>query len=120
MTDDFSVLGTAPCFVRCLEERNIRKATDIQKKVIPRLAAGESVFFSSATGTGKTFAYLLPLLGHLLEQDTQSGGKAGDHFFLNIRRLPDVSLFKTPRKTGRSSQYGEIICHLTFYLSSPV
>jgi superfamily II DNA/RNA helicase len=69
MTDDFSGLGAAPCFVRRLEERNIRKATDIQKKVIPLLASGESVFFSSATGTGKTFAYLMPLLGRLLEEE---------------------------------------------------
>ena len=69
MTDDFSGLGAAPCFVRRLEERNIRKATDIQKKVIPLLASGERVFFSSATGTGKTFAYLLPLLGRLLEEE---------------------------------------------------
>jgi len=75
MIDDFTDLSAAPCFVRRLEERNIRKATDIQKKVIPRLAAGISVFFSSATGTGKTFAYLLPLLGRLLEEDAQSGGK---------------------------------------------
>ncbi|MDR1836952.1 MAG: DEAD/DEAH box helicase [Treponema sp.] len=75
MTDNFCGLAAAPCFARRLEERNIRKATDIQKKVIPRLAAGESVFFSSATGTGKTFAYLLPLLGRLLDQDAQSGGK---------------------------------------------
>jgi len=75
MPDDFCGLKTAPCFISRLEERNIRKAADIQKKVIPRLAAGESVFFSSATGTGKTFAYLLPLLGRLLEQDAWSGGK---------------------------------------------
>jgi superfamily II DNA/RNA helicase len=75
MIDNFSDLGVPPFFAKRLEERNIRKATDIQKKVIPRLAAGESVFFSSATGTGKTFAYLLPLLGRLLEEDASSGGK---------------------------------------------
>jgi len=76
MTDNFSELGAAPCFISRLEERNIRKTTDIQKKVIPRLAAGESVFFSSATGTGKTFAYLLPLLGRLLKEDENGGGKS--------------------------------------------
>jgi superfamily II DNA/RNA helicase len=75
MIDNFSDLGAAPFFARRLEKRNIGKATDIQKKVIPRLAAGISVFFSSATGTGKTFAYLLPLLGRLLEEDAQSSGK---------------------------------------------
>jgi superfamily II DNA/RNA helicase len=64
--NDFSGLGVRPCFVTKLEERNIREATDIQLRVIPLLASGGNVFFRSATGTGKTFAYLLPLLGRLL------------------------------------------------------
>jgi len=34
--------------------------------VIPRLLSGESFIFRSATGTGKTFAYLLPLLERLV------------------------------------------------------
>jgi superfamily II DNA/RNA helicase len=41
--------------------------------VIPRLTAGESVFFTSATGTGKTFAYLLPLLTSLIEKEKTFG-----------------------------------------------
>jgi superfamily II DNA/RNA helicase len=66
---NFEQLGTAPCFIKCLEKRNIKEATDIQCKVIPRLTTGESVFFTSATGTGKTFAYLLPLLNYLIEKE---------------------------------------------------
>jgi superfamily II DNA/RNA helicase len=34
--------------------------------VIPPILAGESVLFSSATGTGKTFAYLIPLFQSLV------------------------------------------------------
>jgi superfamily II DNA/RNA helicase len=66
---NFEQLGAASCFINRLETRNIKEATDIQCKVIPRLTAGESVFFTSATGTGKTFAYLLPLLKYLLENE---------------------------------------------------
>jgi len=65
---NFEQLGAASCFIKRLQTRNIKEATDIQCKVIPRLSAGESVFFTSATGTGKTFAYLLPLLTYLLEK----------------------------------------------------
>jgi superfamily II DNA/RNA helicase len=64
---NFEQLGAASSFIKCLEKRNIKEATDIQCKVIPRLAAGESVFFTSATGTGKTFAYLLPFLSYVIE-----------------------------------------------------
>jgi len=67
MVDNFSGLGTAPNLIKSLEERHIKKPTDIQCKIIPLLSSGESVIFTSATGTGKTFAYLLPILSGLLE-----------------------------------------------------
>jgi len=66
---NFEQLGAASCFIKRLETRNIKEATDIQCKVIPSLTAGKSVFFTSATGTGKTFAYLLPLLTYLTEKE---------------------------------------------------
>jgi superfamily II DNA/RNA helicase len=56
----------APGFIRKLAERNIYHPTAVQKLVIPPLLAGKNVTFCSATGTGKTFAYLLPLVQRLL------------------------------------------------------
>jgi len=67
MTNNFEQLGVIPFFIKKLEEQNISEATDIQKKVIPSLINGKNVFFTSATGTGKTFAFLLPLLGKIPE-----------------------------------------------------
>jgi len=78
MLKTFEQLGADPRFIEILKKRNITEATDIQKKVIPLLAEGENVFFTSSTGTGKTFAYLLPFLQKLLEKgsnrDTESTG----------------------------------------------
>ena len=53
-------------FKERLSERNIRVPTEIQKLTVPRISAGENVLFRSATGTGKTFAYLLPIFEKLL------------------------------------------------------
>lgn len=39
--------------------------TAVQRAVIPHIEAGESILFQSETGTGKTFAYLLPLLNRV-------------------------------------------------------
>lgn len=44
---------------------NINSPTPVQEEVIPRISAGENVLFQSETGTGKTFAYLLPLINKL-------------------------------------------------------
>jgi superfamily II DNA/RNA helicase len=51
----------SPRFIEKLNERDIRSPTPIQNLVIPPLLAGKNVIFRSATGTGKTFAYLIPL-----------------------------------------------------------
>lgn len=48
-----------------LQKINISSPTAVQSQVIPRLLAGENVLFQSETGTGKTFAYLLPLINKI-------------------------------------------------------
>jgi superfamily II DNA/RNA helicase len=62
--------------VERLAERGIDAPTEIQRRVIPPLLAGESLLFSSATGTGKTFAYLIPLLQSLLFPPAETEGEA--------------------------------------------
>ncbi|MDR2110018.1 MAG: DEAD/DEAH box helicase [Spirochaetaceae bacterium] len=57
----FADLGIDPVFIEKLARRNITGPTKIQEMVIPALSAGKSLLFRSATGTGKTFAYLIPL-----------------------------------------------------------
>lgn len=63
----FAELGVSAFFTDRLGERRIRRPTEIQQLVIPRLFGGETVLFRSATGTGKTFAYLLPFFELLLK-----------------------------------------------------
>ncbi|KAI5191160.1 ATP-dependent RNA helicase DDX54/DBP10 [Nematocida sp. AWRm77] len=43
-------------------------ATPIQRKVIPRILQGEDIIAVSRTGSGKTFAYVIPILMKLLEK----------------------------------------------------
>jgi superfamily II DNA/RNA helicase len=62
----FEDLGVLAGFSSRLGERNIHRPTDIQARVIPELLGGRSLAFRSATGTGKTFAYLVPLFQRFL------------------------------------------------------
>lgn len=61
MEEKFEALGLDPSLVKALELEKISIATDIQCRVIPQLKLSKDVIFQSATGTGKTLAYLLPL-----------------------------------------------------------
>ncbi len=56
----FSDLSVIPEISAALERKGITEPTAVQQAVIPALLAGESVLFQSETGTGKTFAYLIP------------------------------------------------------------
>ncbi len=48
-----------------LKKLGITSATPVQTQVIPKILENENVLFQSETGTGKTFAYLLPLINKL-------------------------------------------------------
>jgi superfamily II DNA/RNA helicase len=74
----FTDLGVSPFFIARLKERGIAAPVEIQRRVIPRLLAGERTLFSSPTGTGKTFAYLVPIFQKLLEagEDADTGPAA--------------------------------------------
>lgn len=50
-----------------LEELSITAPSPIQKAVIPEILQKKNVIFESETGTGKTFAFLLPLIQALEE-----------------------------------------------------
>ena len=45
-----------------LQAQGITQPTAVQEQAIPVIKAGSSVAFQSETGTGKTFAYLIPLV----------------------------------------------------------
>jgi superfamily II DNA/RNA helicase len=69
MNDSFSDIGLSREIVSRLEENGITEPTPVQKKVIPLVAEGKNILFQSETGTGKTFAYLLPLVEALEKQE---------------------------------------------------
>ena len=48
-----------------LAAQGITQPTNVQNQVIPVVAEGKSVLFQSETGTGKTYAYLLPLINKI-------------------------------------------------------
>lgn len=55
--------------IAALKEHNITKLTQIQKAVFPSAANGHDVIGVSQTGSGKTIAFLLPLIHQILLSD---------------------------------------------------
>ena len=57
----FNDLQINPLFLEKLSDLHIHNPTTIQQRIIPLLQENNNILFQSETGTGKTFAYLLPL-----------------------------------------------------------
>jgi ATP-dependent RNA helicase RhlE len=54
-----------------LDQRGFEKTTPIQSAVLPYALAGKDVIGCAETGTGKTAAYLLPILSRLLKENRE-------------------------------------------------
>ncbi|CAL4944154.1 unnamed protein product [Urochloa decumbens] len=67
----FDELGLDEQLKRALRKKGIAKATPIQKEAIPLILEGKDVVAKAKTGSGKTFAYLLPLLHELLKLSSE-------------------------------------------------
>lgn len=65
MNDSFAALGVTAALAEALAAQGLQVPTPIQKEMIPVALEGKDVVARSATGTGKTLAYLLPLLQRL-------------------------------------------------------
>ena len=64
----FKTLVTDPELLDALEQRGFERTTPIQSAVLPYALAGRDLIGCAETGTGKTAAYLLPILSRLLRE----------------------------------------------------
>lgn len=63
--DKFKSLGISEAIAETLKIHGISEPTPIQEKAIPLLLDGNDIIAQSQTGTGKTFAFVLPILEKL-------------------------------------------------------
>ena len=62
---EFAVLGLSPTSLKALSQVGYEKPTPIQQRAIPPALEGKDVIGCAATGTGKTAAFVLPLVERL-------------------------------------------------------
>ncbi|WP_294427691.1 DEAD/DEAH box helicase [uncultured Treponema sp.] len=66
---DFASLEIEEKYIEKLAGFQITEPTAVQSQAIPEILKGTSLLFQSETGTGKTLAYLLPLLQNIEKID---------------------------------------------------
>ena len=65
----FDSMGLSPEMMRAMEKRNITLSTPVQAGCIPPMLAWKDVIAKAPTGTGKTFAYGIPIVEHIDPED---------------------------------------------------
>ena len=64
----FDQLGVSEMLCALLKKQGITEPTPVQEQAIPPMRAGRDVIAQAQTGTGKTLAFLLPLLAKIKPQ----------------------------------------------------
>lgn len=72
----FESLELDPILLQAVEELGFTRPTTIQTQVIPVAMEGRDVMASAPTGTGKTAAFLLPMMQHMLDFPRRRPGPA--------------------------------------------
>ena len=65
----FDSLHLSPEIMRAIEKRNIEVSTPVQAGCIPPMMDWQDVIAKAPTGTGKTFAYGIPIVEHVDPED---------------------------------------------------
>lgn len=64
----FTQLGLDPRLLQAVAKLKFEKPTLVQRKAIPLAVSGQDVLCKAKTGSGKTAAYVLPILASILKR----------------------------------------------------
>jgi superfamily II DNA/RNA helicase len=81
----FTDFNFHPNLLEGIEASNYENATPVQEQVIPSILAGKDLIASAQTGTGKTAAFLLPVINRLLTNHVD--GQVGALVIVPTREL---------------------------------
>ncbi|MEL7798681.1 MULTISPECIES: ATP-dependent RNA helicase SrmB [Idiomarina] len=76
MTPDWEEFDLDDRLIAVLRDAELNKPAKVQQQSIPAALDGRDLLISAPTGTGKTLAFLLPALQHLLDFPRQQPGPA--------------------------------------------
>ena len=71
----FEDLNLHPTLLKAVKDQNYINPTAIQEQAIPLILKNNDVLGTAQTGTGKTAAFALPILHHLINEKSNNNGK---------------------------------------------
>ncbi|CEF67996.1 ATP-dependent RNA helicase DDX42 [Strongyloides ratti] len=97
----FGHLSQNKILLSMISHHNFEKPTPIQAQAIPSILSGRNVLGIAQTGTGKTLAYVLPAILHVLSQDERTNDIGPVVLIVVPTRELALQVFTECRKYGR-------------------
>src|SRR5712692_3892410 len=83
----FNALGLTPELLRAVADQGYTEPTPVQREAIPLVLAGRDILAGAQTGTGKTAAFVLPMLQLLNAERTPGWTSNGSPRIPPVRAL---------------------------------
>ncbi|MCB4767233.1 DEAD/DEAH box helicase [Ancylobacter sp. Lp-2] len=97
----FSELGLAEPILKALAEAGHDTPTPIQAQAVPQVLAGHDLVGIAQTGTGKTAAFALPILQHLVTERRRPERRTARALILSPTRELSGQILESFRKYGK-------------------
>ncbi|CAL8470205.1 g9747 [Coccomyxa elongata] len=94
----FETLGLSPVIIRGIKRKGYQLPTPIQRRTLPLALTGQDVVGMARTGSGKTAAFVIPMLERLREHSSRAGARA---LILAPTRELTLQLHKVVKELGR-------------------
>jgi ATP-dependent RNA helicase RhlE len=95
----FELLGLKPELLRAVSEKGYTTPSPIQSQAIPAVLSGRDLIAGAQTGTGKTAAFVLPMLQRLTE--SQQSGRTPRALVLTPTRELAAQVAESAREYGK-------------------
>ena len=102
----FDQLGVSETLCALLKKQGITEPTSVQEQAIPPMRAGRDVIAQAQTGTGKTLAFLLPLLAKIKPQ-----GAAAQALVIAPTRELAIQIARVAEPLGAELGIGTIVIY---------
>src|SRR5690348_16265923 len=99
-TGGFQTMNLGKPVLKGIYRKGYKVPTPIQRKTIPTISEGRDVVAMARTGSGKTAAFLVPIIERLKAHKAQKGARA---LVLSPTRELAVQTLKFAREFARSS-----------------
>jgi superfamily II DNA/RNA helicase len=104
--EGFATLGLHDSLIQAVAVSGYTEPTPVQSAAIPKAIAGTDLMVSSATGSGKTAAFLLPSLHRLVTRDVRAVAGAGPSILvLTPTRELSLQVTRACETYGRSLRW---------------